>query len=388
MTGRGAGDVIVVIPVYRQMNPFERVALEQCVRVLHRYPLAIIAGQSMQLDDFLAYHPFQIERFSDEAFGSTQSYSRLLLSQAFYERFSAFSYLLIYQLDAFVFSDRLQEFCRQGYDYIGAPVPRWGWKGVKNRVGNGGFSLRRIASCQRVLHEFPPEHFFSLRDYGDDPEDAYFAGCAEVGRLHFRVPTVREALEFSVDFDLFHCYRWMPEWLPFGCHAWNAIDYWHWRPILERYGYELPEPQGTAATEERRRVLERYLAERLLRPTASKDILFVVLASIFPSARLLALWGWGTYGRLAFDLVQAGSREIAWIFDKRKSAEDEGMPIMMPDVESVQNAQGFILVTTLDYEDEICEELRRAGMKEGIGYGRISKFLRKLAETYLKSFQR
>jgi hypothetical protein len=91
---------------------------------------------------------------------------------------------------------------------------------------------------------------------------------------------------------------------------------------------------------------------------------------------------------LAFDLVQAGSREIAWIFDKRKSAEDEGMPIMMPDVESVQNAQGFILVTTLDYEDEICEELRRAGMKEGIGYGRISKFLRKLAETYLKSFQR
>ena len=39
-----------------------------------------------------------------------------------YSRFEKYEYMLIYQLDAFVFSDRLMEFVEAGYDYIGAPL--------------------------------------------------------------------------------------------------------------------------------------------------------------------------------------------------------------------------------------------------------------------------
>jgi hypothetical protein len=63
--------------------------------------------------------------------------------------------MLIYQLDAWVFKDDLMKWCNKGYDYIGAP-----WfedfgsyeKGKKLwRVGNGGFSLRKIKYFCKVL---------------------------------------------------------------------------------------------------------------------------------------------------------------------------------------------------------------------------------------------
>jgi len=44
-----------------------------------------------------------------------------MMSPAFYDAFKAFDYILIYQLDAFVFRDELEYFCSLGYDYIGAP---------------------------------------------------------------------------------------------------------------------------------------------------------------------------------------------------------------------------------------------------------------------------
>ena len=71
-----------------------------------------------------------------------------MLSSEFYRRFSKFEYILIYQLDAFVFKDQLNYWCKKGYDYIGAP---WfeGFHLTKTGVniigvGNGGFSLRRV----------------------------------------------------------------------------------------------------------------------------------------------------------------------------------------------------------------------------------------------------
>ena len=80
----------------------------------------------------------------------------LWMSKQFYFRFLPnYKYMLIYQLDAWVFTDNLQEWCDKGYDYIGAPFlsivkknsPRVIFKGV----GNGGLSLRRIQYCIDVL---------------------------------------------------------------------------------------------------------------------------------------------------------------------------------------------------------------------------------------------
>ena len=54
------------------------------------------------------------------------AYNRLMMSEQFYRAFEGYEYILIYQLDCLVFSNALEEWCRKGYDYIGAPwFERW-----------------------------------------------------------------------------------------------------------------------------------------------------------------------------------------------------------------------------------------------------------------------
>ncbi len=68
-----------------------------------------------------------------------------MLSPTFYDAFQAYRYVLIYQLDALVFSDRLTEWCEMDWDYVGAPWLKCAdspWVGA-SRVGNGGFSQPR-----------------------------------------------------------------------------------------------------------------------------------------------------------------------------------------------------------------------------------------------------
>ena len=50
--------------------------------------------------------------------------------------FLEYQYMLIYQLDAFVFEDKLDYFCELGYDYIGIPVPDYTDTNVSTKVVN------------------------------------------------------------------------------------------------------------------------------------------------------------------------------------------------------------------------------------------------------------
>jgi hypothetical protein len=49
------------------------------------------------------------------------TYSQLLMSKEFYELFIEYDYIIIYQLDCFVFKDSLENWLYTGFDYIGAP---------------------------------------------------------------------------------------------------------------------------------------------------------------------------------------------------------------------------------------------------------------------------
>ena len=77
----------------------------------------------------------------------------MLYRTDFWEKFADYEYVLMYHLDALVFSDQLQEWCEQGLDYIGSPflicadAP---WVRVE-RCGNGGFALYRVPSVLKVL---------------------------------------------------------------------------------------------------------------------------------------------------------------------------------------------------------------------------------------------
>ena len=275
MNQSSAVRVNVVLPVYKpQLTDYERISLTQCVRVLGHYPLWLAAPHSLDISAYRAIAPtIQVRTFDESYFTDVQGYNRLMLSEEFYQAFSDQEYILIYQLDAFVFQDDLAYWCSQNYDYIGAPWLRdrdftgvvdqldftirksvATWLNLKkpdgitpreitslNTVGNGGFSLRRISAMLRWQKTFGQKiaeyERISMHQYH---EDAFWS--IEVNRYwpRLRIPNYRKALYFSIEF--------FPQWavehynngqLPFGCHAWNIHGTDYWRPIFARYGYQI-----------------------------------------------------------------------------------------------------------------------------------------------------
>ena len=115
----------VVIPIYKpryaDLDWYEKISLERCIKVLGHHPIIFIAPDDREFDYLPTEIDYSIERFEQNYFSGRNGYNILMLNPNFYNRFRDYEYILICQLDAFVFSDRLEEFCRLGYDYIGAP---------------------------------------------------------------------------------------------------------------------------------------------------------------------------------------------------------------------------------------------------------------------------
>ena len=270
--------VAVVIPLYRAgLDRTETIALTQCCRVLGRHGIVFAAPEDLDVRaacEIAAESGVapRIERFAAAWFRSTGTYNALLLSKAFYERFSAYEHILIHQLDAFVFSDALERFCALGYDYIGAP---WSHRpGAGRCVGNGGFSLRRVATALRVL-ALPASHvpgrlalewrryaplrstvtaFFERRRRLDRlmqsdaymplalahlmyvNEDGYWGqNCDKLP--FFTTAPYQSAVAFSFETDPHAALANNAGELPFGCHAWPlAPDFW--RPHINAHGYD------------------------------------------------------------------------------------------------------------------------------------------------------
>jgi Protein of unknown function (DUF5672) len=235
--------VAVVIPVYKpEMNASEQQSFRQCMAVLGHYPIILVKPESLDASAWQAAHPvIQIKNFPDHFFNDIAGYNRLMVSTNFYTSFLEYKYILIYQLDAFVFSDRLREWCQRGFDYIGAPhidPERWSVGGkdpgnyFQNRriFLNGGFSLRNVRAFIRFLTIF---YFFRQTWFTN--EDGLFS-------LHFirlrpfgpllRLPGWPDALDFSLEFHPRLGYELNQNKLPFGCHAWEKYDPDFWKEFI------------------------------------------------------------------------------------------------------------------------------------------------------------
>lgn len=230
--------VSVVIPVYKpELTKSEKAALLQCKQVLGSYPIQLIAPETLDLTLYfeLLQKEVQVKRFNDTYFKSVQGYSRLLLSRFFYKEFLEYDYILIYQLDAWVFSDQLKYWVETGYTYIGAPwlesppLPegkkiRFNLsKYLKNKVGNGGFSLRHVhthyawASWTRFVFRLLPKN-----------EDIIWALFTRLKK-----PTVEEALRFAFEMQPSRSFSHTKGSLPFGCHAWEKYEPEFWSHFID-----------------------------------------------------------------------------------------------------------------------------------------------------------
>ena len=280
---------IVVIPIYKNVPAREESAsIRQTFRVLGQHDIVFVTHAECLLDAYReiaeAEHcTLRTEFFDKGYFDSTAHYSDLCLSEEFYLRFKDYEYMLICQTDAWVFRDELDYWCSQGYDYIGAPIyfpySSKRFTHIFYGVGNGGFSLRRIEYCLRIIRAdhhriflkpgiLAKIYWYSFlynEDYGRNRLQRIWllplsvakmlgfrnsvarfreAGCEEDAILSFwahnawgltcRVPDETEAARFSFEVHPEYLFHKTGDRLPFGCHAFVKWDYDHfWRKYIK-----------------------------------------------------------------------------------------------------------------------------------------------------------
>jgi hypothetical protein len=164
-----------------------------------------------------------------------------MLSLDLYQRFTGFEYILLYQLDAWVFRDELDFWCQKGYDFIGAPwidmnILLWLKQDIYpkklyyyhklfgngryiSKVGNGGFSLRKVKSITASLKRYQAA---SLKWKAN--EDSFFSHYVNSFSPRFHIAPQNEAIMFGFDLYPKKAFILNNMKLPFGCHAWASKD--------------------------------------------------------------------------------------------------------------------------------------------------------------------
>jgi len=261
--------IVVPLSNREELTPDEQISLRHLVHFLGKYDKYVVAPRHLKVN----YSGFVVKRFHNRFFGSTEAYRNLMFSPRFYKVFSDYKYILVYQLDCLVFSDELIQWCETDLDYIGAPwikhedAPYVGLPQFEGRVGNSGFSLRKVESFLKIIysshyHTHPsryweekyaserilirllnrPKKYFKylgirnnvrweLSKFAGNDDD-FFANRGKHYYPDFKVASVETALRFSFECVPRYCFELNNYSLPFGCHAWPRYDREFWEPYL------------------------------------------------------------------------------------------------------------------------------------------------------------
>ncbi|RYY07820.1 MAG: hypothetical protein EOP43_02085 [Sphingobacteriaceae bacterium] len=260
--------VAIVIPFYKEgLSIYEEISLQQCKKVLKSHIKIAIKPEGLSLpvhEDFA-----EIISFNDDYFKNIASYNRLMLSAEFYKRFLNYEYILIYQLDAFVFKDELIYWCKKGFDYIGAPWIKQTYHRNKlvrpfyklwhlanywlepqkvktsneykkrNKIGNGGLSLRKVDKFYNLCLSMKTTiDFYLTKDHHQYNEDVFWGIEVNRDRANLKIPTQSIGFKFAFEIPPYYLRKFDEQNLPFGCHDWDAhLNYW--RPIFKAYEYNI-----------------------------------------------------------------------------------------------------------------------------------------------------
>lgn len=252
--------VRIVVPLYkRSLDNLEHISLSRSLDVLKKHAFSIICPKDLDLtsiEPMFAGVDYDVRRFDPEFFKGISGYNRLMLSPELYTNFADCKYMLICQTDVFVFSDQLLFWCAKNYDYIGAPWMASHQNGLKRlfykiehfftkkeksvhhffKVGNGGFSLRKVETMLRIVSELNDEaHFFAEqrdeRKYHQ--EDVFISVFAPTKIPGITIPDYKEAVSFAMDRKPHLAYKLNNKQLPFACHGFNKTKVREfWMPII------------------------------------------------------------------------------------------------------------------------------------------------------------
>lgn len=376
-------DVVIAIPIYKSLfDEIEKISLMQVFKVLREYDIAFVMPENLEIkDQCINGCEYNVERFEDRYFDTTESYSELCLSPDFYERFRAYKYLLIYQLDAFVFVDRLLDFCNKGYDYWGAPAPKEFWPSSKTHIGNGGLSLRKLETmCElvnrkdeiiglinRISSDAIRESVLSFEDkfitFGLENLDGY------------KMPSVEEAFEFSIEYNINGIYKDIEKHLPFGTHRWNKYNFSIWWEIIKKEGYELDEKTILECKEKETFEKKNFFNELML-ALYRNDIhrLRDAYIDILESTEV-SIWGYGKNSIQIINNLERCNVKVSKIYDRNRAE------FISPEESVIRKDVNKIIITTTKYENEISNELVGMGKIRNRDFFTISSLRLKLYEV-------
>lgn len=259
MTAKNICDCAIIIPIYKdELSGNEEKSLRRCLNVLGKYPVVFIAPYNLSCERYKQicseYESFvSYEFFKNKFFSNFNGYNALMVCGDFYRRFLNYEYILIYQLDAFIFENNLAFWCKQDYDYIGGPyfmLQRGASVPKRTNFFNGGFSLRKTKTFYRLAKtELRLNIFFYLLQSKYDTlmknqttlnllkrvllslgirflrkfklelnED--FEWSSKI-KKYGKIAPFDKALQFSFDSCPEYAFKLNNNSLPLGCHGWT-----------------------------------------------------------------------------------------------------------------------------------------------------------------------
>ena len=255
--------VVLIISHKPDLSGSESASLKQCMRILGNYSTVLICPEGMDVTTYKHVAPeLHYDFINPTWLSSYRSFNRLKISPLLYQKYRTFEYILFYELDAWVFRNELEFWCKEGYDYIGSPWFEGFYLAKPNSeflgVGNGGFSLRKTSSHLKALRSWkyitplavllkefishPSPYtarklmrnltienniFHAANNYSEN-EDLFWGLVVAEKFPWFRVPDPVTASHFAMEFNAPVLFERNSHKLPFGCHKWEALhpDFW------------------------------------------------------------------------------------------------------------------------------------------------------------------
>ena len=367
--------VVIVVPIYRkELNRCETMSLERLFSILKNNKIVFVAPKRMKSEIGNIFWGREVEYFDDVWFVNRQSYSRFCLDGDLYKRFEDFDYMLIHQLDAFIFYDKLAYFCNLNYDYFGAPhswlsedeISKVAKSDEGFYVGNGGLSLRNIRKCRNVIGiKKRIEERIGIEGYFDNAEDSFFTYCGLCEDIDFRIPSVSEAVFFSIqgDVDFFRLKKKLNGKIPFGTHAWTkefcfplVADYF--RCVLGKDYYYIDiddnielfyEFRNTFIIHDLFRHLDLFFSEKQI-----KDVLYKTINRNMECI----VWGFGSIGESAYKFLNRMGIRINAVFDKNADSFNTAkIKITHPNRELTMDSN-VIIITPIKHRDAIKDTVK------------------------------
>jgi hypothetical protein len=274
--------VILIIHHKPQLLWYEKIALLQCFRILGTHPIRLICPHGLDLTEHRAVVPeLKADFIPAHCLATYEAFARRKVLPFLYRRYADYKFILMYELDAFVFRDALLEWCAKAWDYIGASWFEGYEEALPNAkplgTGNGGFSLRRtkamIRISQRLRYQQPAQdvvqawrrgnisfgqlvakltvrnNFFAPFNDRHGPEDIFWCKVAPKRFPELRVAPHEIARQFSFEANPGRLFRESGGVLPFGCHGWMNYEPDFWARHIQQFGYTIPTSLGHTSVE-------------------------------------------------------------------------------------------------------------------------------------------